>query len=129
TGALAPNTHAMVGRLYSEHSPRRDSGYAFFYTGILVGALVGPLVTGFLQTDFGFHIGFGAAAVGMLFGLISYFLGRNTVPAEARIVPNPIGSAGRIESSPIPSDPQAESRPSALPPSSSPSSQSSSASA
>ncbi|QZE25960.1 oligopeptide:H+ symporter [Brevibacterium casei] len=97
TGALAPNTHAMVGRLYSEHSPRRDSGYAFFYTGILVGALVGPLVTGFLQTDFGFHIGFGAAAVGMLFGLISYFLGRNTVPAEARIVPNPIGSAGRIK--------------------------------
>ena len=24
TGALAPNTYAMVGRLYKEQSPRRD---------------------------------------------------------------------------------------------------------
>ncbi len=95
TGALTPNVYTMVGRLYKEHSPRRDSGYAIFYTGILVGALVGPLATGFLQAEFGFHYGFGAAAVGMLVGLTTYFLGRNTVPQEARVVPNPIASSGK----------------------------------
>lgn len=95
TGALTPNVYTMVGRLYKEHSPRRDSGYAIFYTGILIGALVGPLATGFLQTEFGFHYGFGAAAVGMLIGLTTYFLGRNTVPQEARLVPNRIASSGK----------------------------------
>lgn len=95
TGALTPNVYTMVGRLYKEQSPRRDSGYAIFYTGILVGALVGPLATGFLQTELGFHYGFGAAAIGMLIGLATYFLGRNTVPEEARIVPNPIDLRGK----------------------------------
>lgn len=95
TGALAPNTHAMVGRLYAQPSFRRDSGYAIFYTGILIGALFGPLATGYLQVELGFHYGFGAAAVGMAIGLITYFLGRNTVPEEARIVPNPVSSQGK----------------------------------
>ncbi|MCD1286057.1 MULTISPECIES: oligopeptide:H+ symporter [unclassified Brevibacterium] len=93
TGALTPNTHAMVGRLYKEQLPRRDSGYAIFYTGILIGALFGPLATGYLQVELGFHYGFGAAAVGMAIGLITYFLGRKTVPVESTIVPNPISSA------------------------------------
>ncbi|GAA1856315.1 peptide MFS transporter [Brevibacterium marinum] len=95
TGALTPNAYAMVGRLYKEQSPRRDAGYAIFYTGILVGALFGPLATGYLQVELGFHYGFGAAAVGMAIGLVTYFLGRNTVPAEARIVPNPVSSPGK----------------------------------
>lgn len=95
TGALAPNTHAMVGRLYKEQSTRRDSGYAIFYTGILVGALFGPLATGYLQAEFGFHYGFGAAAIGMAIGLFTYFLGRHTVPVESTIVPNPVSSAGK----------------------------------
>ncbi|AZT95826.1 peptide MFS transporter [Brevibacterium aurantiacum] len=95
TGALTPNAYAMVGRLYKEQSPRRDSGYAIFYTGILVGALFGPLATGYLQAEFGFHYGFGAAAVGMAIGLFTYFLGRNTVPVESTIVPNPVNSAGK----------------------------------
>ncbi|MGO1264484.1 peptide MFS transporter [Brevibacterium aurantiacum] len=95
TGALTPNTHAMVGRLYQEQSPRRDSGYAIFYTGILIGALFGPLATGYLQAEFGFHYGFGAAAIGMAIGLVAYFLGRNTVPAESKVVPNPVSSTGK----------------------------------
>ena len=95
TGGQAPNTHSMVGRLYKGHSPRRDSGFAIFCTGILVGALFGALVTGRLQTDFGFHYGFGAAAVGIFIGLPSYFFGRNALVESARVVPNPISPAGK----------------------------------
>lgn len=95
TGGLAPNTHSMVGRIYKGHSPRCDSRFAIFSTGILVGALFGPLVTGRLQTDFGFHYGFGAAAVGIIVGLPSYFFGRNALLESARVVPNPISPAGK----------------------------------
>jgi POT family proton-dependent oligopeptide transporter len=39
-----------------------------------VGALVAPLITGFLGERVGWHWGFGAAGVGMLIGLITYRL-------------------------------------------------------
>ena len=41
------------------------------------GALIGPLITGPLQTHPGSHYGFGAAAVGMALGLAQY-----VVPAK-----------------------------------------------
>jgi POT family proton-dependent oligopeptide transporter len=47
-------------------------GPTLFYLGINLGAFVGPLITGLLQTRAGFHYGFGAAAVGMALGLAQY---------------------------------------------------------
>lgn len=98
TGALTPNSHAMVGRLYPEHDARRDSGYAIFYTGTLIGALVGPLVSGWLQTEMGFHYGFGSAALGMLLGVVFYSMGLKKLPEESKVVPNPLSRAGRLRS-------------------------------
>ncbi len=40
--------------------------------GINVGALIAPLITGYLGERVGWHYGFGAAGVGMLIGLITY---------------------------------------------------------
>src|SRR5512132_2294659 len=48
TGFLKPNISAMVGGLYSENDPRRDSGFSIFYMGINIGAVLAPLVVGFL---------------------------------------------------------------------------------
>src|SRR5262247_2319553 len=48
TGLLKPNISAMVGGLYRENDPRRDSGFSIFYMGINIGALVAPLVVGYL---------------------------------------------------------------------------------
>jgi POT family proton-dependent oligopeptide transporter len=42
--------------------------------GINIGALVAPLVTGFLGEKIGWHWGFGAAGVGMLAGVITFKL-------------------------------------------------------
>jgi MFS family permease len=56
--------------------------------GINLGALIGPLVTGWLQKNWGFHAGFGAAAVGMAFGLAQYALSRKNLPDEAHHVTN-----------------------------------------
>ncbi|MEN0044633.1 MAG: peptide MFS transporter [Pseudomonadota bacterium] len=76
TGLLKPNISAIVGELYTAEDPRRDAGFTIFYMGINVGAALGPIICGGLgQSDsFGWHYGFAAAGIGMLFGLIQYKL-------------------------------------------------------
>jgi POT family proton-dependent oligopeptide transporter len=72
TGLLKPNVSAIVGDLYPEGGSRRDAGFSIFYMGINIGALVAPLVTGYLGERVGWHLGFGAAGIGMLIGLVTY---------------------------------------------------------
>ena len=73
TGLLKPNISAIVGDLYPEGGSRRDAGFSIFYMGINIGAFLGQLITGFLGEQVGWHWGFGAAGVGMLFGLLVYW--------------------------------------------------------
>ncbi len=72
TGLLKPNISAIVGDLYPEGGARRDAGFSIFYMGINIGAFLGQLITGFLGETVGWHYGFGAAGVGMFFGLVYY---------------------------------------------------------
>ena len=74
TGLLKPNISAIVGDLYPEGGARRDAGFSMFYTGINLGAFLAPLVTGWLGERVDWHWGFGAAGIGMLFGLITFRL-------------------------------------------------------
>ena len=72
TGLLKPNISAIVGELYPEGGSQRDAGFSIFYMGINIGALLAPLITGFLGEKVGWHYGFGAAGVGMVIGLITF---------------------------------------------------------
>lgn len=74
TGLLKPNVSATVGDLYPEGGARRDAGFSVYYMGVNTGAFFGQIVTGYLGERIGWHIGFGAAGVGMLFGLITFKL-------------------------------------------------------
>ncbi|MGH8489491.1 MAG: peptide MFS transporter, partial [Gammaproteobacteria bacterium] len=78
TGFFKSNISTMVGQLYGLHDPRRDSGFTIYYMGINLGALIGPLICGYLahSSRFGWAYGFGAAGVGMLAGLAIYLGGR-----------------------------------------------------
>ena len=69
-GFLKPNISTMVGALYEEGDPRRDSGFTIFYMGINIGAFTATLLCGYLGEQVGWAYGFGAAGIGMLFGLI-----------------------------------------------------------
>ncbi len=95
SGGVKANATTMVGALYGPGDDRRDAGFALFYLGINLGALVGPLLTGLLQSTMGFHYGFGLAAVGMALGLTQYALGRRRIGGEAREVPNPLPASRR----------------------------------
>ena len=75
-GFLKPNISTMVGALYEEGDPRRDSGFTIFYMGINIGAFTATLLCGYLGEQVGWAYGFGAAGIGMLFGLIIFLWGQ-----------------------------------------------------
>jgi proton-dependent oligopeptide transporter, POT family len=74
TGLLKPNVSTMVGQLYREHDHRRDAGFSIFYMGINVGALIAPLICGYLGEKVNWHYGFAMAGIGMTLGLLQYVL-------------------------------------------------------
>ncbi|KUH93335.1 oligopeptide:H+ symporter [Mycobacterium sp. IS-3022] len=90
SGALKANASSLLGTLYDKGDPRCDGGFTLFYLGINLGAFIGPLITGLLQTRVGFHYGFGAAAVGMALGLTQYVVFRRNLGDHGRHVPNPL---------------------------------------
>jgi len=67
-GFFKPNISTLVGRLYPDGDPRKDSAFTIFYMGINLGAFLAPLVAGFLGESIGWSWGFGSAAVGMFIG-------------------------------------------------------------
>ena len=75
-GFLKPNISTMVGALYEEGDPRRDSGFTIFYMGINIGAFTATLLCGYLGEEIGWAWGFGAAGIGMLVGLIIFLWGQ-----------------------------------------------------
>jgi len=79
TGCLKPNVSTLVGSLYAQGDTRRDAGFSLFYMGINLGALLGPLVAGYLAQEVNWHIGFACAGVGMTAGLIQYVAGGERV--------------------------------------------------
>lgn len=95
SGGVKANATSLVGSLYDEHDGRRDAGFSLFYMGINIGALVGPLLTGLLQKEWGFHWGFGLAAVGMAAGLVQYSLGRGRLPESTHDIANPLPAGSR----------------------------------
>ena len=87
TGLLKPSISTLVGGLYARGDHRRDAGFSLFYMGINLGAFAAPLVVGWLAQSeefkvlllsWGFdplhswHWGFGAAGIGMTFGMWTY---------------------------------------------------------
>ena len=87
-GFFKPNISTLVGRLYAQGDPRRDSAFTIFYMGINLGAFLAPLVCGYLAEDYfatkavvdgkevvthyAFQYGFLAAGIGMGLGQIMF---------------------------------------------------------
>jgi POT family proton-dependent oligopeptide transporter len=117
TGLLKPNISGLVGSLYGENDPRRDSGFSLFYMGINIGAVLAPLVCGYMAQAAGFksfvaslgydpatswHWAFGAAGVGMTLGLVIYVASRRRLAhVGARPAPRARASATAAPTTPI----------------------------
>lgn len=87
TGLLKPNVSEMVGSLYTDDDPRRDSGFTIFVFGINMGAFIAPYAVGYLGQYVNFHLGFSLAAIGMFFGLLQYYFGGKKYLSKESLYP------------------------------------------
>lgn len=116
TGFLKSNISVMVGELYSKEDARRDAGFSIFYMGINLGATIAPLICGFLGESEVFrnfiaslgmnpysswHIGFGAAGVGMFFGLLQYIWGHKNLRGIGDVPVDTRSDAQKTSMSPV----------------------------
>lgn len=82
-GFLKANISTIVGALYEPGDRRRDGGFTIFYMGINLGALVAPLICGYLGETYGWKYGFGLAGIGMLAGLVVFLRGQPLLAGRA----------------------------------------------
>jgi len=82
-GFLKPNISTIVGALYEQGDPRRDSAFTIFYMGINIGAATASLACGYLGETYGWKYGFGLAGIGMLFGLLVFLRGQKYLEGHA----------------------------------------------
>ena len=82
-GLFKPIISTMVGKLYAQGDSRRDAGFTIFYMGINIGAMIAPVITGWLarqvfgtDTDPHYQWVFISAGIGMLLSLIWFWFGR-----------------------------------------------------
>ena len=87
-GFLKPNISTIVGQLYPDGDPRRDSGFTLYYYGINLGAFWAAVLCGFLGQTVGWWAGFGLAGVGMALGWIVFVLGKPLLQGHGE-PPNP----------------------------------------
>jgi proton-dependent oligopeptide transporter, POT family len=86
-GYFKPNISAIVGRVYSDDDHKRDRAFAIFYMGINLGGMAAG-VCGSLGENYGWHIGFGLAGVGMIIGLGVFWWGQRFI-RDAAEPPDP----------------------------------------
>ena len=89
TGLLKGNISTIVGKLYSDEDDRRENGYYVFYMAINIGSTLGFLICSYLGERIGWHWGFGAAGIGMTFGVIQFIKTRHLL-GIAGAEPNPM---------------------------------------
>ena len=94
TGLLKGNISTIVGQLYKPGDSRVQAGYTIFYMSINIGSTLGFLICSWLGEKIGWHWGFGAAGVGMFFGVLQYINFKHLL-GEAGNKPNDMPQAQR----------------------------------
>jgi POT family proton-dependent oligopeptide transporter len=76
TGLLKTNCTTLVGALYPVGDVRRDAGFSIYYMGINLGAMIAPLICGYLGQTINYKWAFLTAGLFMLTGLVQFSLTR-----------------------------------------------------
>ncbi len=78
-GFFKPNISSLVGTLYKNNDPRKDSAFSIFYMGINIGAALGGLLCGYVGQKINWHYGFGLAGIFMVLGLLVFAIGKKSL--------------------------------------------------
>jgi len=87
-GFFKPNVGALLGHLYDDDDPRRESGFTIFYLGINLGSFVAFLIAGWIAQEVGYNWAFGMAGIGKLISMATFILGRRWL-GDAGYAPDP----------------------------------------
>ncbi|MGY0219857.1 peptide MFS transporter [Endozoicomonadaceae bacterium StTr2] len=74
-GLFKTNISCLLGELYTHNDSRREPGFALMYVGGNLGAVLSGIGCGWVAHEYGWHAGFGLAALGMLAGLVVFLTG------------------------------------------------------
>ena len=86
-GLFKPNAGNMVRRIYDGEDTRIDSAFTVYYMAVNIGSMISmtltPWVRNYIGARFGdsvgWHTAFGVCAIGLVLGLLNYWLMRRTL--------------------------------------------------
>ncbi len=76
------NIATFLGEFYPQGDARREQGFTIFYMSINIGAFLATLLCGYIAETFGWHLGFGLAAIGMAIANGTFWGLRSTLQAK-----------------------------------------------
>lgn len=88
-GFFKPNISSFLGTFYDKNDSRKDSAFTIFYMGINIGAFLAPLTCGYLAQSVDWSLGFLAAGIGMVAGLIVFIRNSDTALEDKGLPPDP----------------------------------------
>lgn len=71
-GFYVPTYLVLIGKIYSRHDHRRESGYTLAYVISNIGFLISAVLGGYLERYFGFTTAFTVGGIIMAFQLLTY---------------------------------------------------------
>jgi POT family proton-dependent oligopeptide transporter len=86
-GLFKPNVSGLLGDLYEPNDGRRDGGFTLFYMGINIGAMIPPLLSGFLIDHFGWRVAFLSAMVALVIGVSIFWAAARLLKDYGKIPP------------------------------------------
>ncbi|MGD9021106.1 MAG: oligopeptide:H+ symporter [Lysobacterales bacterium] len=86
-GLFKANAGNMVRKIYEGDDSRIDSAFTIYYMAVNLGAMISQLLTPWLKdyvnetygNEMGWHVAFAVCAIGLLLGLVNYWLMRRTM--------------------------------------------------
>ena len=88
-GYFKPNISSLLGTFYTKDDPRKDGAFTIFYMGVNIGAFLSTLTCGYVGETYSWHYGFGLAGIGMLIGLIVFYVMGPSAFGEKGLEPAP----------------------------------------
>ncbi len=75
-GVFKANPANMISQLYEGDPAKIDSAFTMYYMAVNIGATASQLATPLIAIRFGWHWAFALCAVGLVVGLVNYFMMR-----------------------------------------------------
>ncbi len=76
SGFFLPSIPPLVSAIYEHDDKKRDAGFTLYYLGTNVGALLGPILCGFVGQHYGLNYAFLLSTIGMFSGIIVFLRGQ-----------------------------------------------------